>query len=79
MLTQNCKIFGGDFNCIMNPKIDKKGGNIDRGLECSDKIKNIVQDFYLFDVYRYLNPHKLNVTWNSKNVSCSLDRLYSLS
>ena len=32
-------IFAGDFNCIMNSKIDKRGGNTDLGLRAS-KILN---------------------------------------
>ena len=70
------KIFAGDFNCIDKPKIDKKGGNLERGTDGSDLIRNIVTDFELFDVYRFIEPNKVNVTWNSKNVSCRLDRIY---
>ena len=76
ILTQNCKIMVGYCNCVMNPKIDKKGGNLERGSIRSDKISQIVTDFELVDVYRHLNSTKFNVTWYSKNISCRLDRFY---
>ena len=76
IMSQNMKIIGGDFNCIDNPLIDKIGGNIERGTDGCIKIKNIVSDFELFDVYRFLFPNKLNVTWCTRDVSCRLDRVY---
>ena len=75
-MTTNNKIFGGDFNCICNPKIDKIGGNINRGKIGYENLKNIIYDYELFDVFRFFKPNDVNVTWHSKNTSCRLDRLY---
>ena len=76
VMTTNNKIFGGDFNCIGNPKIDKIGGNINRGKIGFENLRNIINDFELFDVYRLFKPNDVNVTWHSKCTSCRLDRLY---
>jgi hypothetical protein len=75
-MTTNNKIFGGDFNCIGNSKIDKIGDNINRGKIGLVNLRNIINDFELFDVYRLLKPNDVNVTWHSKSTSCRLDRLY---
>ena len=76
VMTTNNKIFGGDFNCIGNPKIDKIGGNINRGKIGFENLRNIINDFELFDVYRLFKPNDVNVTWHSKCTSCRLGRLY---
>jgi hypothetical protein len=62
-MTTNNKIFGGDFNCIGNPKIDKIGGNINRGKIGFENLRNIINDFELFDVYRLFKPNDVNVTY----------------
>ncbi|CAC5407273.1 unnamed protein product [Mytilus coruscus] len=36
---ESYKIFGGDFNCIVNSKLDKIGGNDNRGLDGADNLK----------------------------------------
>ena len=70
------KIFGGDFNCICNPNIDKIDGNINRGKIGYENLKIIIYDFELFDVFKFFKPNDVNVTWRSKYTSCRLDRLY---
>ena len=71
-------IFAGDFNCIMNNKLDKKGGNPDLGTRGSENIKSLISDFDMCDSFRHLYPQLLSTTWYSKgqNVSCRLDRIY---
>ena len=76
ILTKDCKIFGGDFNCIINSKLDKKGGNFDRGFVGTNQLKDIIYDFELFDVFRYIEPNLNSYTWHSKNIACRLDRIY---
>jgi hypothetical protein len=56
ILTKDCKKFWGDFNCIINSKLDKKGGNLDRGFVGTNQLKDIIYDFELFDVFRYIEP-----------------------
>ena len=76
LITRNVKIFGGDFNCIENLKLDKIGGNNEKGYEGIEKIKDIVKDFDLFDVYRFLYPNRINCTWHGSKIACRLDRFY---
>jgi len=69
-------ICAGDFNCIVQSKYDKIGGNENRGFVGSDILCNIMSDFKLLDVYRYLYPSVVSTTWHSKTISCRLDRFY---
>ena len=71
-------IFAGDFNCIMNAKLDKRGGNPNSGQKGADQIRALVSDYNLCDSFRYLFPSKISTTWLSfaQNVSCRLDRIY---
>lgn len=69
-------ILGGDFNCVLNTKLDKIGGNPNYGTIGSKSLRNIISDFQLIDCYRYLYPNVINTTWTSTNVACRLDRFY---
>ena len=50
-------IIGGDFNCVLNPKLDKKGGNIKPKDSVVQKIMEIMDVFDLIDIWRNLNPN----------------------
>jgi exonuclease III len=71
-------IFCGDFNCVMDTRIDKVGGNLENGTEGSEEIKSICRDFRLVDYYRVLRPRSVAYTWYfaGNNIGCRLDRIY---
>lgn len=75
-LTSKHLIIGGDFNCIVNPNIDKIGGKVTYGTTGNEQIQEIVKDFQLLDCFRILNPDEVNVTFTSSKVGCRLDRFY---
>lgn len=75
-ITKKHLIIGGDFNCVLDVKLDKIGGNSSYGQGGSEKIKQIVSDFNLVDSYRFLYPDNVKTTWCSSSVSCRLDRFY---
>lgn len=80
MLTlEQCRIVvGGDFNCTLNPEIDRCNSK-ERNLELSKKLANIVQQFTLYDCWRLYNPEKGGYTFvsNTKPKSASrIDRIY---
>jgi exonuclease III len=71
-------VFCGDFNCILDSKLDKVGGNLDRGFAGKVELGDIAADFRLVDLYRHLHPDSISTTWTDpgKNISCRLDRIY---
>ena len=58
-------ILGGDFNTVLNPKLDKFPRLIQNHPSCYNAIHNIISDFELIDVWRQLHPSALNYTWIS--------------
>jgi exonuclease III len=69
-------ILGGDFNCIENPRLDKRGGNPDRGREGWKELSLLINDFDLVDCFRHTYPSLKQYTWRRRDVSCRLDRIY---
>ena len=62
-------IIGGDFNFILDTKLDKIGGNLNKGTIGSKIFKPILEKMNLIDCFRYLYPNKRTVTWTRKNVA----------
>jgi len=64
-------IIGGDFNCIFDPNMDKKGGIlIDKARDkVTAKIADILEEFSLIDAWRQVNPQKKAFTWSKQNPS----------
>lgn len=69
-------ILGGDFNCVANLALDKKGGNPDKGTDGWQELSSIIQDFNLVDSFRNQYPTQQQYTWSNRNISCRLDRFY---
>lgn len=69
-------ILGGDFNCILNAKHDKVGGNPKRGLIGSKEIISLCSDFNLIDPYRSKYPNSITTTRHSLDVHTRLDHFY---
>ena len=61
-------IIGGDFNFILDPNLDKLGGNPKKGTIGSKSFKVLVEKFSLVDCFRHLHPNQKNVTWTRSNV-----------
>ena len=68
-------IIGGDFNVVLNPELDKKGGQNRPRQRVVDILETILQDFSLMDVWRAKNPNKQEYTWAQPNytIQCRLD------
>ena len=73
-------ILGGDFNFILDSKLDKVGGNLEKGMVGSKLFKPILANFKLIDAFRHLFPEKISVTWYRNTrvglVGTRLDRFY---
>ena len=68
-------IIGGDFNCPLNPEIDKKGGIISQRKSVTACIDCLQNQLDLVDIWRIKNPDKRNFTWSQKSqrIFCHLD------
>ena len=58
-------MIGGDFNTVLDTKIDKKNGRSDTHKKCREKIQNIMAIFNLIDVWRVQHPETAKFTWHS--------------
>ena len=78
-VTSRPLILGGDFNCVTNLKLDKKGGNNLFGNGGKEELLGVLKDFCLVDVFRKKFPDKREYTWRGNNIRCRLDRFYVTS
>ena len=67
-------IIGGDYNLVLDPQLDKKGGN-NPNKKSLHVLKNIITSMNLIDSYRHQFPDKNEYTWRQTRpkVSCRLD------
>ncbi len=67
-------VFGGDFNIIMNPLLDKKGGNISRlsSLKYRSHLNAFLETYDLYDIWRLKHENISKFTWR-----CKKKRIYS--
>ena len=73
--TEENVIVGGDFNCPINPIINKKGGLLTPRKLVVDSIKGFQDNFDLIDIWRVKNPGVKSFTWSQKSprIFCRLD------
>ena len=68
-------IVGGDFNCPLNPRLDKQGGILVPRANVVSAIEGLQTTFNLHDIWRIKNPDVKSYTWSQKSpfVFCRLD------
>ena len=68
-------ICGGDFNCPLNPMLDKRGGVMVPRKMVIDNIECLKTELDLVDVWRIKNPLTKSYTWSQKSppIFCRLD------
>ena len=72
-------IIGGDFNLVLNDKLDKmsRKENLQKKKpsESQNRLKNIIENYNLVDIWRDKNNEKRMYTWSQPNplVRCRLD------
>ena len=68
-------ILGGDFNCLINPVLDKKGDILLPRKSVVATIDWLCDDLDLVDIWRVKNPTTKSFTWsqNSPMILCRLD------
>ena len=68
-------ILGGDFNCPLNPILDKRGGIMIPRQSVVDSIESLQNELDLVDIWRVKNPQTKSYTWSQKSptILCRLD------
>jgi len=69
-------IWGGDFNCVLDIMMDKKGGRAQSHCNSRKYIYDIISAYDLVDIWRKRNPNVFKYTWHSNSnppVQCRLD------
>ena len=75
-------ILGGDFNCISNAKMDKRGGNPLARQAAITTLGTSIVNHNLVDIWRTQHPHTHAFTWTGKNptdnspILTRIDRFY---
>ena len=57
-------IMGGDFNCPLNPILDKRGGNLMPRRSVINAIERLQWELDLHDIWRIKNPTERSFTWS---------------
>ena len=60
-------ILGGDFNCTLNPLLDKKGGIFTPRKSVVKTIESLQDELDLVDIWRIKNPTKKSFTWGQNS------------
>ena len=58
-------ICGGDFNCVLNLSLDKKGGRMQTNFKARTEIMNLMENRCLIDIWLDMNPYVRSYTWRS--------------
>ena len=68
-------ICGGDFNCLLNPKLDKTGGVMVPRKMVIYNIRCLQNEWDLVDIWRIKNPQTKSYTWSQRlqQIFCRLD------
>ena len=67
-INSNELIIGGDFNCVLDPSLDKKGGTeSDNKSRVVNTIGLLMHTFDLHDIWRIKNPDVQKFTWRQKS------------
>ena len=65
-------VTGGDFNCPLNPEIDKKGGMIIQRKSVTACIDCLQNQLDLVDIWRIKNPNTRSFTWSRQEFFAAL-------
>ena len=66
----------GDFNCINDPRLDKVGGNVDRGTDGALELLGWTSAVDSIDIWRTLNPATVATTWRQGRIGTRIDKIF---
>ena len=55
-------IIGGDYNCVLNSNVGKRGGRLDSKPNSRSKLLSFIESYDLTDIWRTLNPNTRHYT-----------------
>jgi hypothetical protein len=64
----------GDFNAVMNPKKDRKGGSSPRA---ESEIFKDMKESGLQDIFRVINGGQKQFTWEERNLGSRIDMIWT--
>lgn len=59
-------IIGGDFNCILNARLDRLPAVTKHPSKMSKEFSNLMKEIGLIDVWRYMHPKERDFTFMSQ-------------
>ena len=75
-LTNDERLIGGDYNLVLDLKIDKKGGVFKTNSKAQQKLLEYMRSTNLIDVWRAMHPNESKFTWSRSKptkIFCRLD------
>jgi exonuclease III len=60
-------IMGGDYNTVLDPKLDRYRSKADRPTKVGYQLLSIMKEFHLKDIWRSKNPDTMKYTWKRTN------------
>ena len=72
---KNELIIGGDFNLVLDIKMDKRGGNPITHKKSLQVIESFMQDLSLSDIWRFQHKHEKKFMWKNCNPTLVMVRL----
>ena len=66
-------IMGGDFNCPLNPTVDKRGGKLFPRQSVINTIEELQSELDLHDIWRIKNPTTRSYKWSQSEPQFFLD------
>ena len=76
LLVKRTFVIGGDWNFVENTNLDRNTVSDNVGTFGKVEISKLKSDFHLSDPYRFLNPDKIDYTWQRAGIASRLDRFY---
>ena len=61
--SEDNRIIGGDFNLILDPSVDKRGGNPHKNKQAREMLNFIIEECDLVDIWRAQHPEVLQYTF----------------
>ncbi len=75
-IPNDCQIIGGDFNCILDNAMDKKGGRSEHSNKKAQNFLNDLMDEYeLVDIWRQMHPNLSRFTYHQRKPISVFTRL----
>ncbi len=78
-IENSTKIIGGDFNLVMDIKLDKKGGAPSTNFNARDIVATYIEEAEIIDIWRHMHPDDFKFTWKRTKptpIFCRLDMFF---